>query len=171
MTTTTSRRSVLAGIAAAPALAAPALALTGFSENPVIDPIFAAIERYKTAVRVRAATLAATWNGEAPHLAHLPKNAPECIAADRLHDAAAVLEFEALDHLLATSPTTITGAAAFLEYLALQPYNPDGDRGRDPTIAELASERGDEGDPNSPVTCLTNLASNLRTMAKAGAVS
>jgi len=36
-----SRRAILAGIAAAPALAAPALALCGS------DPIFAAIERHK----------------------------------------------------------------------------------------------------------------------------
>ena len=39
------RRAVLAGIATAPALAAPALAL------PIADPIFAAIERHKMSVQ------------------------------------------------------------------------------------------------------------------------
>jgi hypothetical protein len=45
MKNTQSRRAVLAGLAATPALAAPALALT--SAGP--DPIYAIIERHRTA--------------------------------------------------------------------------------------------------------------------------
>ena len=45
-TKNTTRRAVLAGIATAPALAAPALALSG------PDPIFAAIEQHKVAFRI-----------------------------------------------------------------------------------------------------------------------
>jgi hypothetical protein len=45
------RRAVLAGIATAPALAAPALALSG------PDPIFAAIERHRAAYAAHIAEI------------------------------------------------------------------------------------------------------------------
>jgi hypothetical protein len=59
MSETHSRRAVLAGIAAAPALAAPTLALT--SGGP--DPIFAAIKRHRAAAEAFTAMVdeQASW--------------------------------------------------------------------------------------------------------------
>jgi hypothetical protein len=121
-----SRRTILAGIAASPALAAPALALSG------PDPIFAAIEHYRAAVETRRAALlrSPSFTDESP-FAHLPEDAPECILADQESDAACDREFAALDELIATQPTTAVGVAALLEMLGADPYweiegsNPD----------------------------------------------
>jgi hypothetical protein len=60
--------------------------------------------------------------GDDSPLNHLPENAPECILADRVHDAAMDREFDALDKLLATSPTTVSGIAALLDRLAVSAY-------------------------------------------------
>ena len=49
---TTSRRAILAGIAASPALATPALAAIGLQSSPIDDPIFAIIDRYTAALAV-----------------------------------------------------------------------------------------------------------------------
>jgi hypothetical protein len=58
----------------------------------------------------RAAALFATWD------------LPEAVAAEAVHDAALDREFEILDKLLATQPTTISGMAASLEKLGADPY-------------------------------------------------
>jgi hypothetical protein len=112
-----SRRAILAGIAAAPALAAPAFALSG------PDPIFAAIEKYKAAVVTRRAALLRDpgFTDKSP-FAHLPEDAPECILARQESDEACDREFAALDELIATQPTTAAGMAALLEKLGADPY-------------------------------------------------
>jgi hypothetical protein len=110
-----SRRAVLAGIATAPALAAaPALALSG------PDPIFAAIEEYTTAVTARTAAMCACWGYGKPK--SFAKDGSEAVAAEATHDAARDREFELLDNLLATQPTTVSGMHALLEKLAADPY-------------------------------------------------
>jgi hypothetical protein len=112
-----SRRAILAGIAASPALAAPALALSG------PDPIFAAIEEYRTAVETRRVALqrSPSFTDESP-FAHLPEDAPEYILAEQESDAACDREFASLDDLIATEPTTAAGVAALLEMLGADPY-------------------------------------------------
>jgi hypothetical protein len=82
-----SRRAVLAGIATAPALAAPALALSG------PDPIFAAIERHK-------ATYVALGLSE-----------------EGAVDAAVDAETDASRKMAATVPTTLAGLLALLRYV------------------------------------------------------
>ena len=112
-----SRRAVLAGIAAAPALAAPALALSG------PDPIFAAIEAHVSAARHFHAVdegvgdLHSCWfAGTGVELD--PNEPQEC------HDAvvnswnAYKAESAAFVALLTTRPTTIAGSAALLDYAA-----------------------------------------------------
>ena len=55
-------------------------------------------------------------------LAHLPEDAPECILAERIHEAAMDRELDALDKLLETSPTSVAGMAALLDRLSVDPY-------------------------------------------------
>ena len=146
-----SRRAVLAGIAAAPALAAPALALDG------PDPIFSAIEEHTDAVAARTAALLACWGyGEPKSFA---QDGPENVAAEAIHDAATDHEFEVLDKLLATQPTTVAGMAALLEKLAADPYweiegsNPNID---EEPLMVMALERSPD--------LVASLASTLRTI-------
>ena len=90
MSTTTSRRAVLAGIATAPALAAPALALSG------PDPIFALIEQHRAAD--------AYWDT----LNHEDDEAKYDAAADAAYAHANVLG--------QTQPTTLAGVLAIMRY-------------------------------------------------------
>jgi hypothetical protein len=127
-----SRRAVLAGIATAPALAAPALAL-GSSIEP--DPIFAAIDRHKTAVGVRTAAMLAE------------NDAPNCPASAARNSEATDREFAVMDELFATRPTTVLGVAALLDHLAVSHYAPDGAPwSDDPPLMDLALDRGEVGD-------------------------
>jgi hypothetical protein len=80
--TNLSRRSALAGLAAAIALSVDADAST----EP--DPIYGAIEEYKAAVAERYRLLNLTWDGGNPALIHLPENHPDCVAAEEAHDEA-----------------------------------------------------------------------------------
>jgi hypothetical protein len=99
---TTSRRDVLAGIATAPALSAPALALMS---GP--DPIFAAIERHKA----RNAAFSNALQGE-------PETAsPEHDEWLRGEAAAGDAEREASAEMVATVPTTLVGLLASLLYV------------------------------------------------------
>jgi hypothetical protein len=147
MTTKIPRRAVLAGIATAPALAAPALGMG----DP--DPIFAAITEYNAAIFTRNIAMRRCHNfSEDSPLNHLPADAPECILAEQVHDAALGRVFEALDKLLATSPTTIAGMAALLDRLAVSAYV-EVDDDSEPLIRMALDE--------SP-TYLAQLASALR---------
>jgi hypothetical protein len=106
-----SRRAVLAGIATAPALAAPALALT--SAGP--DPIFAAIENHKglNAAFSRALLLKDTFEGEHGFSDTSPQHDDLVRREDETCDA----EREACDEMLATVPTTFAGVLALLRYV------------------------------------------------------
>jgi hypothetical protein len=99
--TTNIIRSLVAGAAALPALAVPAMALENQSPVTVTepDPIFAAIEAYRF------------WNKRSDELwgNHSGKTTPEMRAAV---DAAV----EARLQLCSTPPTTIAGLAALLGY-------------------------------------------------------
>jgi hypothetical protein len=94
-----SRRAVLAGIAAAPTLAAPALALSG------PDPIFAAIEAHR-----------ATWAELNTRCSALSdEGTPEADAElQRIMD----VDFDAACELADTEPMTLAGAVALLRYAA-----------------------------------------------------
>jgi hypothetical protein len=92
MSQTHSRRAVLAGIAAAPALAAPALALSGTGP----DPIFALIEQYRVAYAHRDQAIASGDDGE----------------IEVASDASKALEIA----LARTRPTTLAGILAIMRY-------------------------------------------------------
>jgi hypothetical protein len=123
MKTNTTRRAVLAGIAAAPALAAPSVAL-GNSAGASDQVIFAAIERHRAAqVELEAALDRADefqdrFKAEHGTLAGAPDDPFGEI--DRLQDAHLDVEWE----LASTTPQTAAGLAAVLRYL-----REDGDRG------------------------------------------
>lgn len=113
-----SRRHALAGIAAA------SVAPFAGNATPSTDPIFAAIADYKAAVAERCRTFGLTWNGGNPALAHLGEHHPDCVPADEIHEVAADREFERLDNLFKTMPTSIAGFAALFEFIATDPYEP-----------------------------------------------
>src|ERR1035437_79114 len=103
MTTTTTRRAILAGTAALPALAIiPARAVAAAGG---VDPIFAAIEKHR---QIEAAFVAACNE-------HVEK-AREPAREDRVvklgHRSS-----NALGELVAMTPTTVAGCAAVLRYL------------------------------------------------------
>jgi hypothetical protein len=93
MTSKTSRRAILAGAAALPALAIiPAMA----GDAGGVDPIFAAIERHR-------AHRGVYWSGEA--------------VADDVMNARGKEADHALTDLLTTRPTTVAGCAAVLRHV------------------------------------------------------
>jgi hypothetical protein len=100
---TTRRAVLLAGIATAPALASPALTLTG------PDPIFAAIETNRKA-EANSLRLAKLEDGFQPELE---------VAIDAAVDAA----IDTRRSLAATVPTTPAGLCAYLDYL--RSWSPD----------------------------------------------
>lgn len=96
--TTLTRRGLMAGTAALPALSGSA---------PVSnDPAFAAIARHREAYVAHAA-LFNDWNGR--------NQDPPAELARSAGDA----EAQALDVLLKTTPTTLAGAVAVCRYIAL----------------------------------------------------
>ncbi len=111
---TTSRRAVLAGIAAAPALAVPALAAT--VNDFTVDPIFAAIEKHKEAfriyheaARVRMHTVDAKWSPE--------YDADALEVAQQAEDAGYEAHEDAAYALTEVRPTTMAGVLALLRYV------------------------------------------------------
>jgi hypothetical protein len=141
-----SRRSALAGLSVA-AVAGVAALPAGAAE---VDPIFAAIEQYKAAVRERAVVLAAEdacdaeWNDE---------DRDACDA-----------EWEAFDGLFETPTTSIAGIAALLELLGTDPYS-EAECGSGESVLGWAYNNG----PGSPLERAANrlmstLAGALRTM-------
>jgi hypothetical protein len=112
MTTTTSRRAILAGIAAAPALAASAIALTG----PETDPIFTAIERHKVAFRIsqeagriQCHTVDVKWAPE-----YDPVRWKAVQEASSAADATAAA---AANALTTVRPTTMAGVLALIRHV------------------------------------------------------
>jgi hypothetical protein len=108
MSKTTTRRAVLAGIAASPALVAPALALSG------PDPIFAAIEHHKAVYAAFGAVLDGMskfqeekgW-ADSPEFEEWRRREREACDADEV----------AREKMLATVPTTFGGVLALLRYI------------------------------------------------------
>ena len=94
-----SRRAILAGIAAAPVLAAPALALS--SAGP--DPIFALIERHKAC--------------NAAFSSVLREPGQDRDEWRRREDEASDVERDACGEMVATVPTTLAGLLALLRYV------------------------------------------------------
>ena len=97
--TTTSRRAILAGAAAIPALSLPAIAGT--------DPAFAAIEKFKAA------------DAENEKVLMLEPARPALASADypaweKKNEAACYKCLDALNEMLATRPTTRAGAVALI---------------------------------------------------------
>lgn len=106
-TTTPSRRLF---IAAGPASAVFA-ALGVAAAIPVLDPVFAAIERHKSAWDAFDAACSLTDNALARQQGREVTKADEAA-----FERANVAEQEALDGLMSTSPTTLAGMRAALEY-------------------------------------------------------
>jgi hypothetical protein len=104
-----SRRAVLAGIAAAPALAAPALALT--SAGP--DPIFAAIERHRAAAE--AFTAMCDQQAELD-VADVPKDDPRWRDFERGAEVTCG-ELREANRQLFDAPTSLAGLVALFEYM------------------------------------------------------
>jgi hypothetical protein len=101
MITTTTRRAILAGAAALPALAIiPATALSAAA-----DPIFAAIEKHR---QIEAAYVAACNE----HVEQAREQAREDRVVKLSHRSS-----NALGELVAMTPTTVAGCAAVLRYL------------------------------------------------------
>lgn len=110
MTTTTTRRAILAGAAVLPALAAAGLA------SPSPDPIFEAIEqdkaayvRYTIAGNIRCNTVDAEW---------APEYDADVVAIAEAADGAACQALEETQMALTTTvPTTMAGVLALLDYV------------------------------------------------------
>jgi hypothetical protein len=111
----TSRRAVLAGIATAPALAGPALAL-GSSVGP--DPIFAKIDRHRIAMATHFAASEAQDAMEERWFdaVHATDCDPRYAEAKEKSCETSDAEIEAAWELVAEPPTTIAGAAALAAY-------------------------------------------------------
>jgi hypothetical protein len=156
---THSRRAILAGIAAAPAVTVPAIAIAAAP-----DPIFAAIKHYKAAVKTRDTAQRRCWDFSTKGpLRHLPQDAPECLQAEEDHSNAIDAEFEALNDLLDTQPTSLAGFAALLDQLGIDQYaeTEESDCDEEPLII-MALER----EPN----LMASLAATMRALV-GGAVS
>jgi hypothetical protein len=122
-----SRRAILAGIATAPALAAPALAL-----NAGPDPIFDLIERHKVAFRTSQE--AARIRSGTVDVERSPKYDPvKCKEALEADSAAGDAATDAANALITVRPTTIAGVLALIRYVEafnagaffLEPYPED----------------------------------------------
>jgi hypothetical protein len=140
-TTYLSRRSALAGLSVAAVAGVAALPAAAAE----VEPIFAAIERYKAAVRARAVVLAAEFDSD--------EDRDACDA-----------EWEAFDGLFETPTTSIAGIAALLEMLGTDPYS-EAECGPGESVLGWAYNNG----PGSPLERAANrlmftLAAALRTM-------
>ena len=109
MKRTTSRRTILAGIAASPALTAPALAGISSQSGLIDDPIFAAIEKHKTVFLLSLEPRRLESN--TPY--HDPVETIIRRAASAAHDAAD----EAANALTTIRPTTHAGVLALLQHV------------------------------------------------------
>lgn len=115
-----------------------------------VDPIFAAIERYKTAVRERAVVLAA-------------EDACDAEWDDKDRDACDA-EWEAFDGLFETPAISIAGIAALLELLGTDPYS-EAEYGPGESVLGWAYNNG-PGSPSERAAnrLMSTLAGALRTM-------
>lgn len=105
----TTRRAVMAGLAAAPAAGIPAIAGAGADA----DPIFAAIERHQAAWRAFLPMCDLTDEVLAKAKGRVVTEADEAA-----WEAACDVEEAALERLIETTPTSKAGARAAIEWLA-----------------------------------------------------
>ena len=143
-----SRRAVLAGIASAPALAAPALAL------PIADPIFAAIERHRAAAEAHTSMideqaeleLSIPHNRRRTHHHEVEDAAPgdDPRWIDHLRRANATSDqLEEARQQLFDAPMSLAGLAALIDYMdeVREQGNGDWDDAWSlPTTDEMLSE-------------------------------
>ena len=109
LTTTTSRRAVLAGAAAIPALSLPAVAAVA---TP--DPVFAAIERHKAAALL--AMQKSMVQSDTPDFG--PEHDPEVHARVQEEQGSATdASYEAAYDLTLIEPTTPAGIVALIDYV------------------------------------------------------
>jgi hypothetical protein len=143
-----SRRSALAGLAGA-AVARVAVLSAGAGE---VDPIFAVIEEYKSAVRARSAALDAEYDSDEDH--------------DEATGEALDAEWEAFSGLFETTPTSIAGIAALLELFGTDPYDSEAEFGPGDSVLGWAYNNG-PGSPSERAAnqLMSTLAGTLRTMA------
>jgi hypothetical protein len=132
-----SRRSLVASAAALPALAVPALAESGFPDNPVsCDPIFAAIEAYGPSFEQWLAAISASdflpaERKKLPPGEYFRLKRIEKVSLDRLGEA---------DHdLFNTVPTTLAGLQALFAYLRTHPQLSHEWRGHNERNVALAA--------------------------------
>jgi hypothetical protein len=127
MTATTTRRAILAGVAAVPALSLPAIAA-------VPDPIFAALDRCRAAWAADRAAMDATevleellpdnvrtwrWRVGTPTMPTDPAgDDPRWIAAESASALADIEHCAATTALVSTRPTTLPGLAALINYVS-----------------------------------------------------
>jgi hypothetical protein len=117
---TTTRRTALAAIASAAGAATtlmPAIAANVSPELAAPDPIFAAIEARKQ-TDARFAKTSAHYGAYQESHRHLNGDLPEDGEEVAENDAAADEDNEAILALLSTTPTTLVGALALLQYVA-----------------------------------------------------
>jgi hypothetical protein len=129
-----SRRTILAGIAASPALAAPALALSALGP----DPIFAAIKRHRAAAEAHTASVdeqaeleTAAWAEQAETVGlasfkPLPKDGPRWLDFERRSKVIYDQLKEERRHLF-EAPMSIAGLVALIEYMEEQRLAGNGD--------------------------------------------
>jgi hypothetical protein len=103
MTTDTTRRGVLAALPALAVAVSPAVALSALPAPTADDPIFAAIEEYQRADHENYESDVAYGEAGTEELAE------RVGAADEAYQAA-------VDELIRTNPTTLTGTAALLAF-------------------------------------------------------
>ena len=110
MTTTTSRRAILAGAAMLPAVSLPALAIPALA-SAESDPAFAAVEQFKKAwiAHGKSCQSEPTLPDGCPEF-----GTPNYIAWCEANDAACNDDADAFEKMLATRPTTNAGAAAIV---------------------------------------------------------
>jgi hypothetical protein len=109
MTTTTTRRAILAGAAALPALSLPAIATPAQG-----DPIFEAIEKHR---KLNAAHVAACEATVPFSEASGGKRTPAIEAMEDHAGHCCEIAASALSELLALTPATIAGCAALLRHI------------------------------------------------------
>jgi hypothetical protein len=140
MSTHSRRAILLAGIATAPALAAPALAIG--SAPP--DPIFALIEKHRAAF----AAVPVAMNATDAASERYGWGAPEMEPFERAQSAATHKMTEAELALAQTAPTTLQGILAIMRYRReLDTVTLDGLDGYD-----LFTGKGDAADPRHEIT-------------------
>jgi len=152
MTTTTTRRAVLAGIPAAALVPTAAVAVTVAD-----DPIFAAIEAHKAAFIDKAKVGLVYSDMRSDHPEHDETYWENEDASDVLH--------EMTGRLVETEPTTMAGLLAFLDYVAAFKDGAIGVEGWRSSPCMWPQDLNDEGDAMFAFNLLAKVGNTLRALA------